>query len=195
VFWGVVSLIGTGIILTLAILILAAFGIVFGEAAKNSESKRSEKIKPPAAAPSPASFTFEEKRLIEALPEIVWNKSDLIAKGWAKPGQNLQLKSCYFSKNNYRFQNIVGEMQFLTDGERVINMSFYVAPEGNDFLRLQEIFKEVFNSSGTKGNGKTRWTVLGGTRKYCISLVERQFGREVERSLETYVVALSAPCP
>src|SRR5439155_5631748 len=92
-FWGVVSLFGTFVILGAVVLLLVGTGAAVSEAAKQPGVRRGEiERRPLSIAPNPASITPDEKRLIEVFPEIVWNKSDLLARGWAKPGQNVRLK-------------------------------------------------------------------------------------------------------
>src|SRR5579859_1371933 len=154
--------------------------------------------KPAAQTPQqePEVKKSPEEKLLALFPELLWKKSDLVEKGWAKPGQNVRLKSSYFAKRNYSFNDTTGEMQFLAEGERVINVAYYVESEG-EFSKLRQLLVGVCGSDGemNKDHSKTHWTVLGTSNKYCLDWVQREFGRDVERSLEAYVMGLSASCP
>ena len=135
-----------------------------------------------------------EEKLIEVFPELLWKKSDLVEKGWAKPGQNVRLKTSYFAKRNYSFNETIGEMQFLAEGEKVISVDFYVESQ-KDFSKLRQLLIGVCGSEGETSKDRTHWTVLGSSNKYCLELVQREFGSDVERSLEAYVVGVNASCP
>jgi hypothetical protein len=136
-----------------------------------------------------------EERLIDVFPQLLWKKRDLIENGWAKPGENLYLRICYFSKKNHIFHGIAGEMQVLTDGEKQINASFYIDGDSSDFLKLHQVFEKAIIGNVSDDNGDMHWTVSGEKNKYCIHLFKREFGQEVQRSVEAYVVDLNAPCP
>lgn len=195
VFCGTLSLIATGLILCFGLAFLT--GIIGG--VHQVVGVSNEGVSPGARKEVP--LTAAEQRLIDVFPQLLWKKRDLIANGWAKPGQDLSKKSCYFEKKKYSFNGIVGEMQFNTEGEKQICVAFFIDGDNNDFLKLHQVFERACDLPTVerevldKNDNDIKWIVLGATNKYCIHLVQRQFGRDVERSVEAYVVGLNAPCP